>query len=80
MIRLGERDGGQAAFARHPIGGGVGSNLAIPAKPQAVVVAHHIGQRHSHAARLWGLAQIEDAVGNQDDPAHAWLQSSRRRY
>ena len=74
VIGLGERDGGEAAFASHHVDGSViGRDLAVPAEPQTVVQAHDVGEGHSDAAGLRSLAQIDDPIGDQDDATHTRL-------
>ena len=71
----GQLDGGEPALALDQIGLTVGLDLAVPAEPERAARAHHIGKGDGNAARLWGLAQIDDPVGDQDDAAHVWLTS-----
>ena len=50
-------------------------DLPIPAEPQGFARAHNIGKGNSYAAGPSGLAQIQHAIRDQNDPAHIPLRS-----
>ena len=64
--RIGLRDvGGRAQLLA------LFAGLAAPTQPQAVSGAQNVGDGDHHAPSLRRLAQVGDAVGDQDDPAHS---------
>src|SRR5262249_32161039 len=46
-------------------------DLSVPPKPQCFMRAHDIGEGNCDAACPCGLAQIQHAIGDHNEPAHS---------